>query len=52
VDALPADESKGIASGREVEQFVSQILFLQRTAEHVDVRNVVLDHEDSGGANN
>jgi hypothetical protein len=52
VDALPVDESEGIASGRQVNQFVSQILLLQRTAKHENVRNVVFDHKDACCANN
>jgi hypothetical protein len=48
---LPANESEGLASVQQVNQFKPEILPMQRPFEKEDVRSVVFNDQDSGVGN-
>jgi hypothetical protein len=48
VSPLPADECEGLAPGRQMDQFKSKILLLQRQIEKEDIGAVVFNDQDSG----
>src|ERR1035441_2439153 len=52
ISPLSADESEAVASVQQVNQFKLEILLLQRPIEKEDVRAVVFNDKDAGGANN
>ena len=52
IGPLPADESEGLASAQQVNQFKPEFLLMQGPIEKEDVRAVVFNDKDSGCGNN
>src|ERR1035438_3865554 len=51
IGPLPADESEGLASAQQVDQFKLEVLPMERPFKKEDVRCVVFNDQDSGGGN-
>ena len=52
IGSLPADEGEGFAAVQQVNQFIPEILLLQRPLEKEDVRAVVFNDKNPGCGNN